>query len=73
MGPNNWGQCGFDLDNREYRMETEGRSEPAVLSPKPHHHPDLRHVIEFASGEHHSLVLLRDGRVFGFGRVRNQP
>ncbi len=70
-GPNNWGQCGFDIENKEYRLQIgNDRDEPAVVQPKPHG-VQLRNVTVFASGEHHTLVLRQDGTVLGFGRIQD--
>ncbi|KAJ3086598.1 hypothetical protein HK102_012865 [Quaeritorhiza haematococci] len=62
-GLNNWGQCGIGADER-------GVPQDVIETPTEIEIPGLNgaKVIDIMGGEHHSVLLTDDGRIFSFGR-----
>lgn len=71
-GLNNFGQLGLGLlDDGE---EADPKYEETIFAPQPVPKPvklpfDAYQVKQIAAGQHHSLLLTHDGRVFAFGRT----
>jgi regulator of chromosome condensation len=71
-GLNNFGQLGLGLV--EPGETVDPKHEEALFAPQPMPKKvnlpfDATHIKQIAAGQHHSLILTKDGRVFAFGRT----
>lgn len=63
-GLNNYGQLGTGTDDIEVGEDGVALLEPTRIDALAGHR-----VVEVVGGEHHTLAITNDGRVFSFGRI----